>query len=409
MTSSPSHGSIPRLQTRRFLMLYALAAAGGSAAYAPFLTLLLPMRATQTFGESGIEVLSYTAFAGALAASAGSIVFGWASDRSGQRRGWVLAGALLSSALLVAMRFADTLEMLLALIVAWQIGLNMMLCPLLAWAGDSIPDEQKGVLGGVLSLAPALGALIGTLITIPGLADPDGRLILNAAIVLAMVLPIVVFGRPVPMPQLMAPPVPADGSAPVTAPPIAQGGGQGQNVARMWLARLLIQIAEAALFAFLLIWLRILDEGVTDNDTASIFTGVLLVCVPLAFLAGRWSDRTGRPRVPLAVTAGAASIGLLVMAAAPSVSIGIAGYLIFGVLAGVFLALHSSQTLRVLPRPGTRGRDLGIFNLTNTVPSLIMPWLVLAIIPSFGFGALFLLLAALAGIACLLLATMERF
>jgi len=98
-----------------------------------------------------------------------------------------------------------------------------------------------------------------------------------------------------------------------------------------------------------------------------------------------------------------------VMAAAPSVSIGIAGYLIFGVLAGVFLALHSSQTLRVLPRPGTRGRDLGIFNLTNTVPSLIMPWLVLAIIPSFGFGALFLLLAALAGIACLLLATMERF
>jgi len=409
MTSSPSRGSTSRLQTHRFLMLYALAAAGGSAAYAPFLSLLLPMRATQTFGENGIEVLSYTAFVGALAASAGSIAFGWASDKSGHRRGWVLAGVLLSSLLLVAMRFAVTVPMLLALIVAWQIALNMMLCPLLAWAGDSIPDAQKGTLGGVLSLAPAMGALIGALITIPGLADPDARLILNAGIVLAMVLPIVIFGKPVPMPQLMAPSAPSDALPPAEAMPIEHIGGQGRQVARMWLARLLIQIAEAALFAFLLIWLRILDGRVTDNDTARIFTGVLLVCVPLAFLAGRWSDRTGRPRVPLTVTAGAATIGLLVMAAAPNVSIGIAGYLIFGVLAGVFLALHSSQTLRVLPRPGTRGRDLGIFNLTNTVPSLIMPWLVLAIIPNFGFSALFLLLAGFAGLACVLLATMKRF
>jgi Na+/melibiose symporter-like transporter len=51
---------------------------------------------------------------------------------------------------------------------------------------------------------------------------------------------------------------------------------------------------------------------------------------------------------------------------------------------------------------------LGIFNLTNTVPSLIMPWLTLALVPTYGFGSLFLLLAVLALIACLLLATMPR-
>src|SRR3546814_7428166 len=85
-----------------------------------------------------------------------------------------------------------------------------------------------------------------------------------------------------------------------------------------------------------------------------------------------------------------------------------ASYLVFGVATTVFLSLHSSQTLRILPRSDRRGRDLGIFNLTNTVPSLIMPWLTISLVPGFGFDALFLLLAGLTMIAMLLLATMPR-
>jgi hypothetical protein len=78
---------------------------------------------------------------------------------------------------------------------------------------------------------------------------------------------------------------------------------------------------------------------------------------------------------------------------------------LFGCASGIFLALHSSQTLRVLPAAKTRGRDLGIFNLTNTVPSLTMPWLTLALVPAYGFDALFVLLAGLSGMACVVLMT----
>jgi hypothetical protein len=42
------------------------------------------------------------------------------------------------------------------------------------------------------------------------------------------------------------------------------------------------------------------------------------------------------------------------------------------------------------------------------VPSLIMPWLTISLVPGFGFDALFLLLAGLSAIAVLLLATMPR-
>lgn len=381
-------------QTLRFLWLYALAAAGGAVAYVPFLTILLPVRMSELSGAEDVEPLAYAAFAGAIAASLANIGFGWLSDRTGSRRGWILAGLALSSALLVSVRATDDIAELIALIVLWQLALNMMLGPLAAWAGDLVPDTQKGFLGGLLAFAPAAGAMAGAVVTWPGLAGAEGRLVLVAAMTIAMVLPVLLLGRPVPMPQLMVP-VPAS----------TRSGRPRTLVARMWMARLLVQLSEAALFAYLLYWFRSIDASVTDSDTARIFSLVLIAAVPLSLFAGRWSDRVDRPILPLTVTAAIASLGLVLMASAETREAAIGGYVLFGLVASIFLALHSAQTLRVLPRPQTRGRDLGFFNLTNTTPSLIMPWLTLSLVPGFGFGALFGVLAALALVASLLLAT----
>lgn len=395
------------LQSRRFLLLYALAVAGGSASYAPFLTLLLPVRVGLIWQGDALQVLAYAAFAGACAASTANILFGWISDRSSRRREWIVAGALLSSALLVGMQYITNITGLLVMIVLWQTAVNMMLAPLGAWAGDCVPDSQKGTLGGLLSAAPAIGAMSGAIVTIPGLADADGRLLMVALIVLGLVLPVVFFGKPRPMPELMKP---RNAVRVELATAKVRGGSKAPRsaVGRMWFARLLIQIAEAALFAFLLLWLRSIDEGITDNDTARLFTTVLVISVPIAIFVGRWSDRTGRPILPLAILSAGGAAGLVWMAMAENAAMAVSGFALFGVLTGVFLSLHSSQTLRVLPRPQTRGRDLGVFNLTNTVPSLIMPWLALALVPVFGFKALFLLLAGLAVISCILLATMRE-
>ncbi|MBX7484166.1 MFS transporter [Qipengyuania qiaonensis] len=385
-------------QPGRFLLLYALAAAGGAVAYVPFLTILLPLRMSELAAGREIQSLAYTAFAGAIAASIANIAFGWASDRTGTRRPWILGGLVLSSMLLVSMRLAETVPVLVIMIVAWQFALNMMLAPLAAWAGDCVPDHQKGVLGGLLAISPALGALAGALITLPGLAGQETRLVLVAALVALMVGPALLFARPHPMPQLMDQSSVAPSS--VSCP--------RSTVVRMWLARLLVQIAEASLFAFLLFWFTGIDDTVTDHDTAKVFSVVLGVSVPLAIVVGRWSDRTEHPIFPLVLGAGIGSVGLAIMALSDALPGAIAGYVVFGLSTSVFLALHSSQTLRVLPKPRTRGRDLGLFNLTNTVPSLIMPWLTLALVPLFGFEALFVLLAALCAIACILLATLRR-
>jgi MFS family permease len=382
-------------QSKTFLYLYALAVAGGSVAYIPFLTILLPAQATQLWHDDALKILAQTAFAGAVAASAANILFGWASDRSGTRRPWVALGLAGCTLLLPSMSFASSPGALIVMIILWQLCLNMMLAPLTAWAGETVPDSQKGLLGGLFSFAPALGALSGALVTWPGFAGPSLRLALVALLVLMMVAPVLIWGRPVPMPQLLKDDVAASAAPQVRA-----------KVVKMWLARLSIQIAEASLFAFLLLWFRSIVPGFGENDTATIFAFVLMLSVAATLVIGRWSDQVQRPITPLPICAAVSAIGLMIMSAAQGLHLAIAGYVLFGVASSIFLALHSSQTLRVLPRPATRGRDLGLFNLTNTVPSLVMPWLTLAMVPAYGFDALFVLLAGLSATACLLLFTL---
>ncbi len=382
------------------MLLYALAWGGGAVAYTPLLTILLPGRVAALAGaEAGIGWLAQIALAGALAASVGSIGFGYLSDITRNRRGLIAAGLVLSCLLLPLIGRAQTLGALIVAIVGWQLALNLMLAPLAAWAGDRVPDRRKGMLGGFMAFAPAMGALSGAIVTQPGLAYGDQRLVLVALIVAACVLPILLFA-----------PRPAD-AEPVPKPAATQPSNQSQSrsmVLRMWTARLAVQVAEATLFAYLLFWLRSLDPAVGENQTARLFSAIMLVSAPLALAAGRWSDRTDRPMLPLAISACFSAAGLLAMAAAGTLNMAMAAYALFGLASAVFLALHASQTLRILLRPERRGRDLGLFNLTNTVPSLIMPWLAIGLIPLFGFEALFLILAVLAIGASLLLFTVAR-
>jgi MFS family permease len=384
-------------QSSAFLYLYALAVSGGAVAYVPFLTILLPNQALLLSNGNALPLLANIAFAGAIAASLANIAFGWVSDRTGTRRTWIVAGMIISSLLLPAMQFASSPAMLIAMIIGWQCALNMMLAPLTAWAGDSVPDGQKGLLGGLLAFAPALGALAGALVTWPGFASGGERLAIVALAVVLMVSPVLIFGRPRPMPHLMT-----DDEAHEPSPT------KRSAVVRMWVARLFVQVAEATLFALLLLWFRSVAPAFDDNDAATIFAIVMGVAVLVTPLVGRWSDRSNTPILPLAVCALIAASGLLVMAMIEGLDAAIAGYVIFGISSSIFLALHSSQTLRVLPRPRNRGRDLGFFNLTNTGPSLVMPWLALATVPIYGFDALFLLLAGLAMLASMLLFTMPR-
>ena len=400
--AAPGHAGAVAAGDRRFLWLFALAWAGGAIAYTPLLTLLLPVRVAEQVGDvAGVEWLATMALVGALAASAGGILFGHLSDISRHRRAWIVAGLILSSLLLPVIGRAEGLGPLLALIVAWQLALNMMLGPLAAWAGDHIPDELKGMLGGLMSVAPVMGALAGVIVTHPALPEALDRFLLVGLLVAGCMLPALL--QP-PIRQVEGRVAPVAGPAPVPPRPKRRR----RILPAMWFARLAVQISEATLFTYLYFWLRSLDPEVGSHQAARLFGLVMLGSVPLALAAGRWSDRTDRPILPLGLCALGAAIGLAAMAWAPDVRTAMPAFAIFGLASAVFLALHSAQTLRFLPSPFRRGRDLGLFNLANTVPSIVMPPLVVAIVPLFGYGGLFAGLAMLAALAAILLFAMAR-
>ncbi len=393
----------PERQPGWFLALYALAAAGGAVAYVPLLTVLLPERIASLQGREDIAALAQASFWGAVTASLANIAVGALSDASRVRRPWILAGLLISNFWLLQIGAAHSVSEIVLLVMLWQVGLNLMLAPLMAWAGDCFPDSQKGVLGGALALSPALGALAGSLVTFGGLVAPDMRLPVVAGLVTALVLPAVLLGGRQERSGLMQP------DSQKQANLQGQAGARPDHVVRrMWAARFLVQVAEGGMFAFLLFWLRSLAPGYPENSAANIFSLVLVGAVPLSFVLGRWSDRHGRPILPLAGCALLCALGMLVMAAAASLSQAIAGYVLFAMAAAIFLSLHASQTLRVLPAPQHRGRDLGLFNLTNTLPAMVMPWLTVMLVPGLGYSALFVLFASLSLASAALLASFAR-
>lgn len=384
-----------------FMALFALAISGGSVAYVPLLTVLLPIKITQLMGSQDVAALARVTFYGAAIASLANIAFGMISDRFANRIGWIFAGLVSSSLLLIAIGYAQSLTWVIALVMGWQIGLNMMLAPLFAWAGDCFPDEQKGTLGGLLAFAPAVGAISGSVVTLEIFGDPQTRLEIVALIVIVCVCPALLLGRRQARAGLMKPAYPATDNAGLFL-------RNRSKAARMWGARFLVQIAEAGLFAFFLFWLRTILPGFHENTAANTFSIVLILSIPLSLWLGRWSDRSGRPMTPLVACALLSGGGLCMMALSNSIGFAIASFMFFGIATTVFLSLHTAQTLRVLPMPQHRGRDLGVFNLTNTLPSLVMPSLTLMLVPTFGFGALFGVFAVLAMLAALLLQSIEK-
>lgn len=390
-----SDGTTSVVQLRRFMWLFALAWAGGAVAYVPFLTILLPLRVASLAGSHSVEILGLMTFCGAVAASIGNIFFGWLSDRTGRRRPWVALGLSLSTTFLVCIPLAHNPESVLGLLVCWQLALNMMLGPLSAWAADRVPARRTGSLGGLIAFTPALGALSAVIVTNPGVADPDQRLWLVGAMVCACVVPALLFVRAIP----------CSGNEQST---------EGQAARRsfpwlMWLARLLVQIGEAALFAYLLLYFRSLERGLEESHVARLFGMVVVAAVPVAILLGRWADRIEQPARLLAACALCSGFGLLAMSVATDVEQASLAYVAFGLATTTFLSLHSGQTLRVLPNPERRGRDLGLFNLTNTLPSMIMSVLAVTIVPQAGFPILLRILALLVFAASAMLFSVGAF
>lgn len=385
-----------------FLSLYALAWGGGVIAYVPLLTLILPIKVEAIAPDDKVALLSLTTLIGAAVASVINIVAGLVSDRTvlraRGRRPWVALGLALTLASYVVLQAVSTRLGLIVGIILFQGALNVMLAPLSAIAADEIPDQQKGLAGGLMGAVYTFGALAGMAIT-ASLGWSEGvRLAIVGGLVAVCVGPFLLISR------RRGPIVPA------AAPVIEAGAGRKRNLARVWTARLLIQIAGSILFAYLVFYFQTVERagpklspGEMAREVAWLAGSVTILLVPLAIAMGRLSDAVGLRKPFLLITAGMTTVGLALMALLPQWIPAAIGYVLFACGVGLFLNLQGAYAMQLLSTPEHRGRDMGVLNLTNTIPALIAPSLAYVMAGEGDFRALLAVLTALAGVAFILL------
>ena len=370
-----------RRQPTGILLAFSLAWSGGYIAYTPFLTLLLPIRFTELAGGADRDWLALSATLGAIAAGLSNILWGWLSDRYKPRKAWFGTGLVLTGIACALIWRATTPAATIVAVVAWQTALNMLLGPMAAYFADSVPDEQKGAFGGLLVLGPASAALsiLGVALVPPSL---EARLAMTMAGVAICVVPLLLIRRVEPIAAEACPEKARDFSA--AAP----------TLIALWVVRLVVQVAEGLLFLFVYYLLRERSGGdLSVAGYALTNAAVQLISVPIALTLGRLSDRTGRRKWPLVAMLAMVGLGLAGMAVTADWLMTVACYALFLTGSNSFLALHSTFAMQKLPSPRHYGRDLGFFNLTNTLPSLTTPILAVMVIGQFGYSGLLLGLA----------------
>lgn len=372
-----------------FILLVALANAGGVIAFLPLLSLLLPVRIAEIAGEARIGLFTATVIVGAIAASLSNIVFGWASDRTrargGGRRSWVIVGLGTLALSFAAVALAQTPATIILAIILFQVAVNALLAPLFAIMADEVPGAQMGLAGGLIALGSPLASAVGAVMIALSLPGAGAQLTFILAMVLICVVPL-----------LRVQPA---GSVAVTVAATARPRLAGRDLAVAWMSRLLVQIAGNVLSLYLVYYFVSIDPDLSAakqvGPIGQLMTIAYLLPLPVAVLAGRWSDRIGRRKPFLVAAALLAALGLLGLALARDWTMAAGAFALYAMGSSVFLSIHSGFAMQLLPSAEHRGRDLGLINLTNTLPALIGPALAWALSTPRDFGPIMLLLAAL--------------
>ena len=376
-----------------FTALYTVANLGAYIAFIPLLQILVPLRATAIAASHPALLLSRVAFAGAVAASLGNIAAGILSDRTrrrtGGRRRWVLGGLAGMVASYALIERAASPAGLLWSVILFQLAFNAMFAPLGAILADNIAANRRGLVSSLLGLGYPLGNLIGTQLVGRALVGQAARFGVLALLVSVCIVPFACLLRPV---------APAGARPPDRRAAMLVNPFRHRDFSYALASRVLIVTAFSLVQGYLLLYLQQLTSagviGVVRPEAAfaklaAIATGANVVC---ALIGGAASDRAGR-RGWFVLAAGVVmAAGMVILAGAEGWRGLQVGSLVYGCGAGLFYAVDLALVVQVLPSLQNAGRDLGIVNLSNTLPQAMAPLIALALLGETGlsFRSLFL-------------------
>jgi len=385
--------------TARWVTGLVLVNVGINAAFFGPINVFIGQQAISIDAPSKEAILSLVTACGAAVSLAANPLFGALSDRTtsrlGRRAPWVLAGAVLAAAALLAMSVSATVALMVLFWCLVQLGANAAYAAITAAVPDRVPVLQRGGVGGLAAMGQTLGILTGAVFG----AVVSGNFMVGywlcAAALLLSVLPYL-FHRndPVLHKGMLRPFRVKEFFLGFWISPRLH-----PDFAWAWLTRFLVNVGNQLTIVYLLFFLR---DIIGHEDPATgvlVLTGIYAVMVMVtAVLAGPWSDRVGR-RKPFVIGSSAIiAMAGLIMAFFPVWPGALAGAAVLGVGFGAYLAVDFALLTQVLPQALDRGKDMGVINVANSLPQVVAPALALLAVTRWGGYSTLFVMAAIIGL-----------
>jgi MFS family permease len=365
-----------RKVTARWVTGLVLVNVGINAAFFGPINIFIGQQAISIDAPSKEAIFSLVTGCGAAVSLVANPLFGALSDRTvsgfGRRAPWILAGAILAAAALLAMSGATTVALMLLFWCLVQLGANAAYAAITAAVPDRVPVPQRATVGGLAVMGQTVGILLGAVF---GAVVSGNYMVgywLCAAALVLSVLPYL-FHRNDPVLPLSARP-------PFQLKAFARGfwisPARHPDFAWAWLTRFLMNVGNQLTIVYLLFFLR---DVIGHEDPALgvlVLTGIYAVLVIItAVLAGPWSDRVGKRKPFVIGSSVTIAMAGLIMAFFPVWPGALAGAAVLGIGFGAYLAVDFALLTQVLPQAADRGKDMGVINVAASLPQVFAPTL----------------------------------
>ncbi|MGX5681839.1 MFS transporter [Schumannella luteola] len=396
----------------RFIAVYAIGYVGAYIALITPVATTLALKVGELDPQGKESSLGMIAAIGALVAIVSNALSGALSDRTrsglGRRRPWILGGALGGVVALAIVGFAPNL---LVATIGWvlsQLTLNWVLAALQALLPDQVPLEQRARVSAVLGIAQQVSPLVGIGIAfgVQAAGGGIGLMFLVPGVVGAVLMIVVV---------LVIRDVPHEEAGPFSWGAFARAfrieKGKRRDFGWAWFGRFFVILGFAVYTTYQVYFIDDRLGVPTDQIVLTqlyallIFSAVLTVS---ALISGRLSDRTGRRKPFVFASAAIVGVGLGMLALTDTLPLFYLSAVVMGIGIGAFFAVDLALLTDVLPdKEHTAAKDMGIFNIANSLPQSVAP----AIAPLFlglggggNYSALFIAGAVFAVIGAALIA-----
>lgn len=376
MTASPLPEATRPTVSIGFIAIYVLAQFGIWVALLTPVVMTLALRVGDIASEAEKgRWLGIILAIGGFVALVATPVCGALSDRTrsrfGRRRPWLLGGLVVAGAGLLMLGLAPNLLLLGLGWIICQAGFNAMQAGCLPILPDVIPVRWQGRVAGMLGMTSTMGTFAGSWIT----------QYTQGSSLLMFLAPFAITVVAIGALCLILPDRPAIGDDHRRLGPVALLRAIGAPF-RDWdfswafTSRFLIMMAWSFLLTYQLFFLTdqlSLPRGEATQVMVKSMAIIATATIAISLIGGFITDWTGRrkPLVFLAATLEAA--GFLTIAFAPSVPQFLVGVAMAGIGKGLYFAVDLALLAAILPRPEDSAKDMGVFQIANSLPQSLAP------------------------------------